>query len=86
MVYEKNKALNIVSDYKTGWGNTLVEEKPDIRDVAHATLEMRGEAEILTPISYDKSEKRRILLSGFYISIGVALLLVLVVKFKLIKL
>lgn len=86
MVYEKNKALNVVSDFKAGWGNTLVEEKPDIRDVAHAPLEMRGAPAVETPISYDKSEKRKILLSGFYISIGVALLLVLVVKFKLIKL
>lgn len=87
MVYEKNKALNLTSDYKAGWGqSTLVEEKPDIRDVAHATLAMRGAPDVETPISYDKAEKKKVILTGFYITLGVVLVFILAAKFKLVKL
>lgn len=86
MVYQKNKALDVVNNYKAGWGQTLVEEKADIRDVAYTTNMMLGEAEVEKPISYDKAEKKKLIMKGFYISVGVTLLLVLAVKFKLVKL
>lgn len=87
MVYQKNKALDVVNNFKAGWGQTFVEEKPDIRDVAHTTNMMLGDPDPITkPLVYDKAEKKKLILKGFYISVGVALLLVLAVKFKLVKL
>lgn len=77
----KNNALGVVSNYKAG-ASLTVREKPDIRQVAASTSEVRP-----VPVVEQKADpaNKKQAMQAFWIAVGVAALLVLAMKLKLIK-
>jgi hypothetical protein len=77
---------NIALERNRNWKpmRIIATEKPSPKDVANQN---GVEApKVATPVGYGKDEKKRLLLSSLGIAAGVALLLVLALKYKWIKL
>lgn len=77
----KNNALGVVANYKAG-ATLTVREKPDIRQAAAYTSDMRPE--VVVEQKANPADKKQAM-QAFWISVGVAALLVLALKLKWIK-
>lgn len=77
----KNNALGVVANYKAG-ATLTVREKPDIRQVAASTSDIRPETVVEQKATPDKKKQA---MQSFWIAVGVSALLVLAMKLKLIK-
>jgi hypothetical protein len=77
----KNNALGVLSNYKAG-ATMTVRQKPDIRQVAASTTNNRPETVVEKKATPDKKKQA---MQSFWIAVGVAALLVLAMKLKLIK-
>lgn len=77
----KNNALGVVANYKAG-ATLTVREKPDIRQVAASTSDIRPET--VVEQKADPANKKQAM-QAFWIALGMVALLVLALKLKWIK-
>jgi hypothetical protein len=83
MLYQKNHAMSLVSNYK---GTELqdIPEKEDIRDQANRSSQNRA-TPVIERAVYDQAEKKRLIMTSFWVSLGLVALLVLGLKLKIIN-